>query len=111
MRFPRWMLIKSWQEQEKDTAKKYKGRRQAQSGAQDGFKEDVMADKYLIQDKFTTKKSISIKLIDWKNLIKNAGTRQIPIMRINFSSFPLSFIMMIEEENIEEEKDEEKNNK
>lgn len=99
MKYPRWMITKDYKDQEDKTAKKYKGKKQAGSGAFSGYKEDVRTNKLLIQDKFTSKKSISIKLEDLKNLVKHAiDTEKIPVMRITFKNYPINFLIIIEEE-------------
>jgi len=97
---PRWLAQScNWESQEEDTAKKYKGKRQIGSGAFAGYKEDIKTDTYLIQTKFTSKKSISIKLNDLRNLIKHAfQINKKPMMRITFLDYPISFILIPEEE-------------
>lgn len=76
-------LQKLSDKQEKDTAKAFGGKVQPGSGSGWLHRQDVKADGYLIEDKRTGNKSISIKTSDWEQLRKEAIlSDRVPIMEI-----------------------------
>jgi len=75
---------------ERDVAKKTGGFRTPASGAFQGFKSDIIADKYRarIEAKATAKKSLSIKQEWLEKIDQEAGINQTPVLTVRFDNMP-----------------------
>jgi hypothetical protein len=86
--------------QEKGTAKAYKGKQQPGSGSGWKHRQDVKSDEYLVEDKRTGKKSISISAKDWYQLRKEAILLdRIPLMDIELDG--RNYTMLLRDDFIE----------
>jgi len=71
--------------QESRTAKEFGGKATPASGALDGAKGDIKTPYFLIENKFTDKKSYSLKLETWDKIAKEAIKESLryPLMQID----------------------------
>jgi hypothetical protein len=93
--------LKKSRKQEKQTADRYKGSRNAGSGAGWMRKNDVRTDKLLIENKFTDNvKGYSVKVKDMNELRKQAlMENRIPVLQIEIGG--VRFITMYEDDFME----------
>lgn len=63
---------KEAQKRERGLAKRFGGKATPNSGAIEGFRGDVILDKYLVEDKFTNQKGYSLKLETLSKITKEA---------------------------------------
>jgi hypothetical protein len=93
--------LKKSRKQEKRTADRYKGSRNAGSGAGWMRKNDVRTDKLLIENKFTDNvKGYSVKVKDMNELRKQALMEdRIPVLQIEIGG--IRFITMYEDDFME----------
>jgi hypothetical protein len=89
-------MVKQWEKVEKRTAKKTSGRRTPGSGNKWGFRGDIKGEIFLFEDKYTGKKSFSIKESQWKKIKKEAlmESRR-PAFKVTFES-GTSFVVIDE---------------
>lgn len=77
-----------WEKDEKDTAARFKGRRQPGSGNTPFAKGDVKTEKYLISNKSTDKNQFPLKRSDWAE-IEGQALREgrEPLMMVTIAGF------------------------
>ena len=81
---------------ERRAAQMIKGRLQPNSGAmpQMRHKADVKSEKFLLEDKTTTKGSYSLRVETWRKLSSQAfANNRLPILRIEFASGPTLYVL------------------